>query len=380
MTDQSSIPLAQPDIDQTDCDAVLDVLHSNRLSLGPYKKKFEQSFSNWIGTKHGIATSSGTGALHLILTALLQRCSFDAENHTPEIITTPLSFVASTTTILHANAKPVFVDIDPRTMAIDPSKLEEVITPKTVGILPVHLFGIPADMPAIQNIANQHDLFIVEDACEAPGARLKGQNVGTFSDAASFAFYPNKQLTSGEGGMITTDDSELAETLESLSNQGRDADADWLKHDKLGFNYRMSELHAALGYSQLQRLPSFLNRREQIAKTYNEKLRDIEEITTLPSFSNRTISWFVFVVKLNSNIHRKRLQEILHNKGIETGTYFPCIHEQPFFQNHFPDFEESFPVAEEWASRTLALPFFNDITENQINTVVKHLQESIRQL
>lgn len=376
---QEVIPLAQPDIQEADKQKVLSVFENDRLALGPYLQQFEEQFAEWNGNQHGVGVSSGTAALHLCLESLLPSIPKNQKKSQPEVITTPLSFVSSTTTIIHAGARPVFVDIKPDSLSLNPDHLSDAITRSTAGILPVHLFGIPANMPQIMQFANQYDLFVLEDACEAPGATIQNQNVGTWADAATFAFYPNKQMTTGEGGVITTDDNRIARDVQSLRNQGRDPDSSWLRHDKLGYNYRMSELQAALGVSQLQRLSEMLDRRTRVASMYKEKLENIEEVSVLPSFPDRNISWFVFVVFLDDELNRTHIRKQLENQGIQTGTYFPCIHKQPFFQKHFPDYDQSFPVAEHLSSRSLALPFFNKITEDQIETVINALKQAICQ-
>ncbi len=373
------ISLSAPDLTDRERRAVSEVLNGHRLSLGPKLTAFEDQFAGFAETEHAVAVSSGTAALHVLLLALLQR-EPGGDGETAEVITTPFSFVSSTTTILHAGARPVFVDVHPETLNLDPSGLQEAVTEQTAGILPVHIFGTPADMDPINDVAEEHNLFVVEDACEAIGATYKGSRVGTLSDAGTFAFYPNKQMTTGEGGMVVTDREDLAQACRSLRNQGRNPESDWLRHDRAGFNYRMNEMQAALGVTQLERIDELLARRKSVAEMYSQKLRHLEQVSLLPESEDRTRSWFVFVVLLDPDLPREQIRDHMAESGIETGVYFPCIHKQPFYQSRFGHEEHRFPVAEDAARRTLALPFHNHLDEEQVNKVVETLKAGIQQV
>ena len=364
------IDLSAPDINENDIASVTEVLRSGRLSLGPVLEEFEQRFAEYIGTQHAVAVSSGTAALHLCMVAL--------ELHPgEEIITTPFSFIASANCALMVGAVPVFVDIDDDTWNMDASAISRVITNRTRAILPVHIFGVPARMDLITEIALSEGLAVIEDACEAVGARYAEQAVGTFGDAATFAFYPNKQMTTGEGGMLVTDQETLASMARSLRNQGRDHMNSWLTHPRLGYNYRLSEINAALGVSQLSRIGNLLQRREQVAQWYLERLKSDERLVLQQAPREAHVSRFVFVVRLGDEYCQADRDDIirqLHNSGIGCSTYFTPIHLQTFYRERFGYSEGDFPKCEHVAARTMALPFHPKLTEDQVDEVCRELQ------
>jgi dTDP-4-amino-4,6-dideoxygalactose transaminase len=365
------VSMSQPDIRPEDITLVVQALESNRLSLGPFLERFERSFAAYIGTDHAVAVSSGTAGLHLCICAA-QIGPGD------EVITTPFSFVASTNCILYERAKPVFVDIDESSLNIDPRLIGAAITDRTRAILPVHVFGQPCAMDDLSALSDKHDLVLIEDACEAIGAEFRGRRVGTFGKAAVFGFYPNKQMTMGEGGVITTDDAEWAALLRCLRNQGRDEMGTWLRHEHLGFNYRLDEMSAALGLSQLSRIDELLDRRRKVASVYDALLRTIRGVTLLsPSDTTTLLSWFVLIVRLDQNICRDRVISHLESCGIPTRTYFSPIHLQPYFKERFGYQEGDFPIAERVAKSTLALPFHSTLSNADIEYVATGLQAAI---
>ncbi len=363
------IPLSAPDITEAEINAVVDVLKTPQLSLGPKLPQFEQLISKYIGVKHAIAVNSGTSALHLIVRSL-------GISEGDEVITTPFSFVASANCLLFERAKPIFVDIDPVTLNIDTTKIEVKITDKTKAILGVDLFGLPADWLRLQSIAKEHKLKLIEDSCEALGAELNGQKAGTFADAGCFAFYPNKQITTGEGGVIVTDDEEIAALCRSMRNQGRSEQGQWLQHERLGYNYRLSDINCALGVAQMQRIDELLNKRDKVAEMYNQRLKDVQALRLLTSAPGAKRSWFVYVVILEdgySQSDRDNILQKLQAKGIGCSDYFSPIHLQPFYISMGYK-QGDFPAVEKIAQRTIALPFFNNLNEKQIDYVVSTLK------
>jgi len=375
--DKDNIPLSSPDIGQAEIQAVVDVLKTPHLSLGPKLVEFESAFARYVGTKYARAVNSGTSGLHLCIKAL-------GIKEGDEVITSPFSFISSANCILFERAKPVFVDIRTDTFNIDESKIEEKITEKTKAILPVHVFGYPCAMEKIKQIADKHNLFVIEDACEAIGAEVDGMKVGTFGDCSVFAFYPNKQMTTGEGGMIVTNNEEIANLAASLRNQGRDDGMEWLAHARLGYNYRLSDINCALGMAQLGRIDEFLAKRESVARAYALRLAEIDGIVLPPQGSNNiNRSWFVYVVRLNNDFSKTDRDEIirrLRREGIGCNRYFPPIHLQPFYVEKFGYKKGSFPVTEEVSGRTIALPFYNNLNEKQIDCVADELKSIIREV
>jgi perosamine synthetase len=364
------IPLSSQDITQAEIDAVVAVLRSPRLSLGPRIPEFEAEFVKRLGVKHAIACSSGTAGLHMCWRAL-------GIGPGDEVITTPFSFIASSNSILFDGGKPVFVDIDPQTWQIDPARIEAAITPRTKAILPVDVFGVPADLDAIWAIARRHNLRVLEDSCEALGATYKGRPCGTLGEAGVFGFYPNKQMTTGEGGMVVTNNDDIAFMVRSLRNQGRDPDGGWLAHPRLGYNYRMTDIHAALGTVQIRRLDALLAQRDRVARLYRERLADEQRLTMQRIPADCRISWFVFVVRLSDDYTRQQRDAILaklQSQGIGCNVYFPPIHLQPFYQEQVGCKAGDFPITEAVSSRTMALPFYNHLTEPDVDHVVKTLR------
>ncbi|MGQ9498490.1 MAG: DegT/DnrJ/EryC1/StrS family aminotransferase [Desulfotomaculales bacterium] len=362
--------LARPDVGEAEAEAVAAVVRSGRLSLGPRLREFEERMASFVGCGHAVGVSSGTAALHLVVRALGL-----AEGD--EVITTPFSFIASANCLLFERVRPVFVDIDPRTLNLDPDLVERAVTPRTRAILVVHVFGHPADMNPLLEVASRYGLAVIEDACEAIGARYRGRLAGTFGQAGVFAFYPNKQMTTGEGGMIVTDDPEVAALCRSMRNQGRSEAGGWFDHERLGYNYRMDELSAALGVVQLARLPEMLAKRARIAAMYTERLRGLPEVKTPYVAPEVQMSWFVYVIRVARHVNRDRVMAYLRDRGIECRPYFAPIHLQPFYRRTFGYKEGDFPVAEDAGRRVIALPFYNSLTEAEIDYVVDILRAAI---
>lgn len=364
------IPLARPNITQAEIDAVVEVLRTPNLSLGPKLPEFEAAFAGFCGRRCAVACSSGTAALHLVLESL-------GIGPGDEVITTPFSFIASANCALMTGAKPVFVDIDPRTWNIDPRRIEEAITPKTKAILPVDVFGQIADMSAILPIAKRCDLRVIEDACEALGSRYRGQPAGSFGDVGVFGFYPNKQITTGEGGMIVTDDAEMASLCRSLRNQGRDTGGGWLSHSRLGYNYRLSDISCALGLAQLRRIAEIVAERNRVVALYRGRLEKNPRLHLQAIHSDVEMSWFVFVVRLSDEFEqadRDRILSELSKRGIGCSNYFAPIHLQPFYVERFGYERGDLPVCEALASRTLALPFHHELTEDDVDEICRELE------
>ena len=376
MNDSSDLPplaLARPQVGEREEELVGEVLRSGRLSLGPMQDRFESGFASWLGAEDAIAVSSGTTALHLGVRAL----GWDRGS---EALTSPFSFVASANCLLYEGVKPVFCDIDPVTLNINPEIVESEICERTAGILPVHIFGYPADMPEIQRIAEDNALNILEDACEALGAvDAEGTAVGARGNLATFAFYANKQMTTGEGGMIVPADAATAARLRSERNQGRAADMGWLEHEGLGFNYRLSDLAAALGVAQVERLDSLLAQRARVAALYEGALATVEGVSApLAARGPERRSWFVYPVGLEPGTDRDAVIARLRERGIDSKAYLPCIHLFPHLRQ-LGYREGQFPVAEAAAARSLALPFFNQMSEGQVARVCQELAAALGQ-
>lgn len=366
-----NVPLSGPDITRAEIEAVLSVMESTHLSIGPRVEAFEAEFIKQLGVKHAIAVNSGTSGLHCLVKAM-------GIGPGDEVITTPYSFVASTNCLLFEGATPVFVEIDPKTFNLDLNQVEAAITPRTKAILPVDVFGQPMDMEAVNAIARKHNLLVLEDSCEALGAEYKGIKAGTHCDGAVFAFYPNKQITTAEGGMIVTNDDRIADLCRSYRSQGRAITGFWLEHERMGYNYRLSELHAAIGEVQMHRLDEILDMRQAVANIYTKKLGAIEGIT-LPWIHpevNR-MSWFVYVIQVAPGIDRDGVMTYLKSKGVGCRPYFTPIHVQPYIQEQFGLKAEDYPISADVGSRSIALPFFNRITEEQIDYVVACLKEAL---
>ncbi|MDO9391698.1 MAG: DegT/DnrJ/EryC1/StrS family aminotransferase [bacterium] len=370
------IKLASPDITQREIDAVVKVLKSGTLSLGPEILKFERSFAGYTGRKHALAVSSGTAGLHLITRALGLKKG-------DEVITSPYSFAASVNCILYQGAKPVFADIDPQTLNIDPKKIEARITSRTRAILAVDIFGLPAEFRKIQALCKKHRLILIEDSCEALGAVYQKKRAGSFGVASVFGFYPNKQITTGEGGMVLTDDDHLAGIMRSLRNQGRHSMGGWLAHHDLGYNYRMPDINAALGSVQLARLPGILARRKKIAQNYQKLFSErLPEFTVLKDFPGMTRSWFVFAALVPQRLKglgRDRLIKRLQEQGIGCAHYFPALHLQPYLVKELKHKRGDFPLTEDAADRSLAIPFHHLLTLKDQERVVKAMEQFVNE-
>jgi perosamine synthetase len=363
-----AIPLARPVIGEREEQLVLAVLRSGRLSLGPLLERFERRFSAAVGAGQASAVSSGTAGLHLGLRAV-------GVGRGDEVITSPFSFVASANVALFEGARPVFADIDPVTLNLDPAAAQAAIGPRTAAVLPVHVFGYPADIAALERL----DLPIVEDACEALGAAYAdGTPVGSGRHPAVFAFYANKQMTTGEGGAVTTPDPAVKERMDSERNQGRAPDMGWLDHDRLGFNYRLSDIACALGLAQLERLEELLRARASVAALYREALSGIEGLQ-LPCPDQGAVrrGWFVYVVQLPREVDRDDTVRELGHRGVSSKPYFPAIHLTSYYRDTFGYQEGQFPVCEDVASRSIALPFFPQMSQGQVERVAEALGQAL---
>jgi perosamine synthetase len=368
------IPLSAPEITEQDIEAVTGVLRTSSLSLGPKLGEFERAISHYVGTADAIAVNSGTSGLHLCIRAL-------GISEGDEVLVPSFTFIAVANAVRYERATPVFVDIEPQTLNLDPSLVEQAITSRTRAIVVVHTFGCPAELTSILQIARCHGLFVIEDACEAIGAEYEGRKVGALGDVGVFAFYPNKQITTGEGGAVVTNNSEIAFEVRKLRNQGRSDSEEWFQHTELGYNYRISDINCALGIEQLKRIDSILDKREAIARAYSRTL-DADPDLVLPptALLHRKISWFVYVVRLSDRFDEVQRDWIFHEmklRGIALGRYFAPIHLQPVYRLS-GERKAGLPVTELHASRALALPFFNRIREEEIDEVCQTLVELIR--
>lgn len=363
------IPLARPVIGDRERELVDAVLQSRQLSLGPTVTAFERMWADRIGVKHAVACSSGTAGLHCCLHAL-------GIGPGDEVITSSFSFVASANVILYTGATPVFADVDPLTFNMDPAAVEAAITPRTKALLIVDIFGYPADIPALVEIAERHGLGIVEDACQSIDGDYDGKKLGTFGHPAVYGFYANKQLTTAEGGVILTDSDALYSELKSLTNQGRSDDGAWLVHSRLGFNYRLSDVHAAIGIAQLERLDWMQNARARIAARYQQYMAGTPGVTPMYEGPQRR-SWFVYAPRLDADLDRNRIIGRLEAEGVSAKPYLPCIHLQPYYREAHGYGPGEFPVTEAISASTIALPFFCEITDDQIDRVCDALARAI---
>ncbi|MCZ6697328.1 MAG: DegT/DnrJ/EryC1/StrS family aminotransferase [Planctomycetota bacterium] len=364
------IELSRPDITDAERNAVMAVLNTPQLSLGPKIPEFETALARFVGLKHAVAVSSGTAGLHLLIRAF-------GIGPGDEVITTPFSFIASANCIVFERARPVLVDIDPESWNIDPARVEDAVTPKTRAVIPVDVFGTVPDMDTLNNVASKHGLRVIEDSCEALGARYKGRMAGSLGHAGVFGFYPNKQITTGEGGMIVTDDDEIDRLCRSMRNQGRDAGMGWLSHERLGYNYRLSDISAAIGVVQMQRIDEILSKRRRVAQWYLQRIADEPRIGVQRIPQGCEMSWFVFVVKLADDYtEQDRADRIarLRERGIGCNNYFAPIHLQAIYRNEFGYKEGDFPVCERVAARTIALPFHGSLTESEVDEVCQTLR------
>ncbi len=377
------IPLARPELGPREEELLLEVVRSGSLSLGPKLDQFEHDFGEWLGgSGYAVALSSGTAALHLGVRAM-------GWGEGDEVITSPLSFVATSNSILYERATPVFCDIDPVTFNIDPEAAAAAVTDASAGILPVHIFGYPADLPALSRVASENGLGILEDAAQALGAvDRNGKKIGASGNLAVFAFYANKQMTTGEGGVLITPDKGVAERAVSERNQGRAPNPNEVEHDRMGFNYRLSDLQAAIGIAQVERLDELLNARDNVAALYRERLtqlgaapagEDENHDVVLPCENNgdERRGWFVFVVQLPKETDRDAVISSLRDQGIASKAYLPSIHLLPPYRERFGFVGGEFPVAERVSERSLALPFFTSMTEGQVDRVCTALAEAL---
>jgi len=359
------IRLSRPDITEWEIECVVDVLRGPDLSLGPRVGEFEAALAAYLGRRRAVAVNSGTSGLFLSLLAL----GIGAGD---EVITTPFTFIASATTIMMTGATPVFVDIDPETLNLDPQRIEAATTERTKAILPVEAFGNPAGFDAICRVAQRRRLLVVEDSCEALGSALHRRKAGTFGTASVFAFYPNKQITTGEGGMILCDDDRLADLCVSLRNQGRGAGGGWLVHERLGYNFRLSDINCALGIAQLARIDEIKALRRRVAGWYQELLAGDDRLILPGEAEGCELSWFVFVIRLAERYGmepRDRILEEMNHQGIQVSKYFTPVHLQPFMTEHYGYRPGDFPITESVSHRTIALPFHNRLTQDEVAIV-----------
>ncbi len=375
MTEAESIPLSGPELGGREEELLLEALRSGRLSMGPMQDRFERRFADWLGVKDAVAVSSGTTGLHLGVRSL-------GWGEGDEVITSPFSFVASANCLLYERVHPVFCDVDPFTLNLDPAAAADAVGERTAGILPIHILGWPAAMSELEELAAQNDLGILEDACEALGAvDSDGRRVGARGNPAVFGFYPNKQMTTGEGGMLVPRDADEAARFRSERNQGRAADSAALEHERLGFNYRLSELGCALGIGQIERIDELLRMRDAVAESYRERLAplvdehgDGEDELRVPELErgSERRSWFVYVVQLPDAADREAVIEGLAGRGIPSKAYLPCLHLFPHLRE-LGYHEGQFPVAERAGARCLGLPFFSAMSEGQVDRVCEQL-------
>ena len=369
----TEVPLSRPWLDEREEELVLEVLRSGRLSLGPWIEKFEEQIAERVGAPYAAAVSSGTAGLHLM-------CRIAGLGPGDEVITSPLSFVASANCFIVEGATPVFADVDPVTLNMDPAAVEAAVTERTRGIVAVDMFGYPCELDELRTIADRHGLALIEDACESLGAEYRGRPLGAHGPAAVFAFYPNKQMATGEGGVVVTHSEEEWRLLRSLRNQGRsyDGGGGWFHHVRLGLNYRWTDVQAAIGLGQLEKLDRILELRNAAATRYGELLAEIEGVEApAPDDAEHSRSWFVYVVKLAPGLDRAAVMDSLRREGIATAEYVPCIHLQPYMRETFGFAEGLCPVAEQTAARTMALPFFSQIEPGDQERVVEVLRAAI---
>ncbi len=377
-----NVPLSRPDITEKEIELVNRVLCSPYLAMGPYITEFERLIASYLGRKYAVACNSGTSGLHLVVRAYGIRAG-------DEVITTPFSFIASSNCILYERAKPVFVDVEEDTGNIDPDLIERAITPRTKAILPVDAFGHPARLDEIREIADRHGLVVIEDSCESLGSEYRGIKAGNgaFSHAAVYGFYPNKQITTGEGGMIVTDDPEIARLCRSMCNQGRGESGLWLSHERLGYNYRMDELSAALGVAQMGRIDELVEKRSRVARMYHGRLSRIPGVRVPQVRPEVTrMSWFVYVIRVatdekdpgKQSAIRDGLMRYLSENGVGCRPYFTPIHLRPFYREMFGYKEGDYPVTELLGRTSIAIPFHGNLTPQEVEYVAQVLEEGLR--
>ena len=367
------ISMSAPDLDESDVKAVLEVLPTGRLSIGPKIEEFERAVAEYAGVPHAVAVSSGTAALHLAVKGL-------GIGPGDEVLVPSFTFAASVNAILYERGTPVFVDVEPDTYNLDPADLERKVTPRTRAIMAVDVFGHPVEWDAVLAVARRHALAVVDDSCEALGAEYRGTRLGRFGDAAAFAFYPNKQITTGEGGILVTADERIARLARSLRNQGRSEMGAWLEHERLGFNYRMDEMSAALGVSQLRRLESHVAKRARVARMYGERLAGLDWVRPPIVRPHVRMSWFVYVVTLEEGLDRGPVMAAVEARGVPVRAYFSPIHLQPYILGEVGLESADLPVTEAVARRTIALPFHNNLTEGEVERVVEAVEEAVTEV
>jgi perosamine synthetase len=368
---ETRVPLSRPYIDEREEELVIEVLRSGRLSLGPAIERFEQLIAERVGAPYAAAVSSGTAGLHML-------CHIAGVGEGDEVITSPISFVATANCFIVEGGRPVFADVDPQTLNLDPAAVEAAITDRTKGIVAVDMFGYPCELDELRAIAEHHGLWIIDDSCEALGAEYKGGAIGSHGISGAFGFYPNKQITTGEGGVVTTHDEEEWELLKSLRNQGRSYDSRWFHHVRLGFNYRFTDLQAAVGIAQLEKLDRLLAMRSEAAARYTTLLAGFDGVEPpLADDADHKRSWFVYVVKVAPGVDRDAVLERLAAQGIEAGHYVPAVHLQPYMRERYGFTEGTCPVAEDACDRTLALPFFPQLEAEDQERVVAALRDAL---
>ena len=369
-TETRRINLSAPWIDERDEELVLEVLRSGWLSLRPTGPRFEELLADFVGVPHAAAVSSGTAGLHLCVRVA-------GVGPGDEVITSPYSFAASANCVIYEGATPVFADIDPHTYNLDPAAVEAAVTERTKAVVAVDIFGYPCELDELRAICDRHGLALIEDACEALGTEYKGARLGSHGHPAVFAFYPNKQMTTAEGGAITTGSAEEHELFVSLRNQGRLETSSWLQHGRLGYNYRLDDLSAALGIGQLEKLDRILAARDEVATRYNELLAPLDVETPLADDADHKRSWFVYVVKLPAGADRDGIAHRLGEQGIATAPYLPSIHLQPYMRERYGFAEGMLPVSEDCSARTLALPFHSRLPREDAERVVEALRSAL---
>ncbi len=370
-TERGTVPLSGPYLDEREEELVLEVLRSGRLSLGPTIDRFEEAFAEAVGAPYAAAVSSGTAGLHLL-------CRIAGVGPGDEVITSPYSFAASANCFLYERAQPVFADVDPRTYNLDPDAVAAAITPRTKAVVAVDIFGYPCELDSLRELCEQHGLALVQDACEALGAEYRGRRVGSHGTSAVFAFYPNKQITTGEGGMVTTHSEDQWRLLRSLRNQGRADAGGWLDHARLGFNYRLDDIRAAIGIAQVEKLGTILELRAAAAARYAELLGEIDGLTLpLGDDGDHIRSWFVYVIELDEGIDREHVIASLESDGVQSARYLPVIHLQQYMRELYGFAEGLCPVAESLARRTLAIPFHTGIGAGEQERVATALERAL---
>jgi perosamine synthetase len=366
------VPMSAPEVNEDDCAAVLEVLRSGRLALGPKREELEALVADYVGVRRAVAVSSGTAALHLLVRSL-------GIGEGDEVLVPSFTFAASVNALLYERATPVFVDIEPETYNLDPVRLEGRIGPKTKAIMAVDVFGHPAPWDEIEEVASRHGLVVIDDSCEALGAEFRGRKLGQFGAGAAFAFYPNKQITTGEGGVIVTNDDRMADLCSSLSNQGREG-GPWLSHARLGYNYRLDELSAALGCSQMRRLETHLGKRAQVAQMYTARLSGVGGVRVPIVRPHVRMSWFVYVVTLAEGVDGAAVIVGMERRGVPARIYFSPMHTQPYLRGLPGAAGSDLPVTESVAGRTIALPFHNNLSQHEIELVASALEESLAEV